>query len=61
MKSGRVVGDGKASDLMRDRDLLDSARVVQPQLVALSQAMNPGPRNPFVDPLDVGHWMGGTG
>jgi len=61
MKSGRVVGDGKASDIMRDRDLLDSARVVQPQLVALSQAMNPGPRSPFVNPLDVGHWMGGTG
>ena len=35
MKAGKVVGDGPAAKLMQDTGLLDSARVVQPQLVEL--------------------------
>ncbi|MDG6900355.1 MAG: ABC transporter ATP-binding protein [Nitrososphaerota archaeon] len=59
MKGGKVVGDGPASLLMQDRALLDSARVVQPQLVALYQALQKRPRQPFVDPLEARRWMEG--
>ena len=61
MKAGRVVGDGPASSLMRDRDLLDTARVVQPQLVALHQALRKRPANPFADPLEARRWLEGRG
>lgn len=59
MKGGKVVGDGPASLLMQDKALLDSARVVQPQLVALYQALQQRPRQPFVDPLEARRWMEG--
>ena len=63
MKAGKVVGDGPASKLMQDRALLDSARVVQPQLVAFHQALSTRPPDPFVDPLEARRWLasGGTG
>ena len=61
MKAGKVVGDGPAAVLMRNRSLLDSARVVQPQLVSLHQALRDRPESPFVDPLEARRWLGGSG
>ena len=60
MKAGRVVGDGPAGELMQDEGLLGSARVVQPQLVALHRALSDRPRSPFVDPLEARRWLEGT-
>ncbi len=59
MKAGKVVGDGPASHLMQDRVLLDSARVVQPQLVEFYQALASRPGEPFVDPLEARRWVEG--
>ncbi|QQG48668.1 MAG: ABC transporter ATP-binding protein [archaeon] len=59
MKRGRVVADGPAKAVMLQKELLDSARVVQPQLVALFEELAGGPGIPFVDPLDVRRWEGG--
>ena len=59
MKGGKIVGDGPAPMLMEDRGLLDSARVVQPQLVSLYQALRRRPERPFVDPLEARHWLSG--
>ena len=61
MKSGRIVGDGPARLLMQDEALLDSARVVQPQLVALHRALSRRPPEPFVDPLEARRWLEGRG
>ena len=60
MKAGRIVGDGPARRLMQDVDLLDSARVVQPQLVAFHRALSSRPPEPFVDPLEARHWLEGN-
>ena len=57
MKSGKIVADGPASDLMLGRELLDSARVAQPQLVELFQGMRRRPPKPFVDPLEARRWV----
>jgi energy-coupling factor transport system ATP-binding protein len=59
MKAGRVVGDGPASEIMRDGDLLESARVAQPQLVMLYEGLSKRPRTPFIDPLEVRDWAEG--
>ncbi len=59
MKAGRIVGDGPASRIMLDRELLASARVAQPQLVALYQALPSRPAEPFVDPLEARRWLAG--
>ncbi len=63
MKAGKIVGDGPASKLMQDGELLDSARVAQPELVAFYQSLEVRPPDPFVDPLDARRWLekGGTG
>jgi energy-coupling factor transport system ATP-binding protein len=62
MKAGKVVGDGPASKLMLDRGLLDSARVVQPQLVEFYGHLSDRPDAPFADPLEARRWVeGGTG
>jgi len=57
MKAGRIVGDGPASRLMQEADLLDSARVAQPQLVTLYQALPRRPEEPFVDALAARRWL----
>jgi energy-coupling factor transport system ATP-binding protein len=57
MKAGRVVGDGPAPRLMLEKDLLDSARVAQPELVSFYQSLEKRPREPFVDPLDARRWV----
>ena len=61
MKAGRVVGDGQAMQLMQERELLESARVVQPQLVAFYQWLPKRPEKPFVDPLEARRWVEGVG
>jgi len=60
MKAGRVVGDGPAARLMEDKGLLDSARVVQPQLVEFFDRLPERPGSPFVDPLEARRWVEGT-
>lgn len=57
MKAGRIVGDGPAPTLMQDKNLLDSARVAQPQLVELYRNLVRRPSEPFVDPLDARRWV----
>jgi len=57
MKAGKIVGDGPAPRVMQDLSLLDSARVVQPQLVALHRGLSRKPLEPFVDPLDARRWL----
>jgi energy-coupling factor transport system ATP-binding protein len=59
MKAGTVVGDGPAAELMQKKELLDSARVAEPQLVALYQALATRPKVPFVDPLEARRWVEG--
>ncbi len=61
MKAGRVVGDGEARVVMQDREVLDSARVAQPQLVSLYQSLARRPEEPFVDPLEARRWLEGAG
>ena len=60
MKAGRVVGDGPAGRLMQDGALLDSARVVQPQLVSFYQGLPSRPAEPFVDALEARRWVEGN-
>ena len=57
MKGGKVVGDGPSNGLMQDRELLDSARVAQPQLVEFYQGLSRRPTTPFVDALDAARWV----
>jgi energy-coupling factor transport system ATP-binding protein len=57
MKSGRIVGDGPAARVMQEKQLLDSARVAEPQLVSLYQWLHDRPQEPFVDPLDARRWV----
>ena len=59
MKSGKVLADGWASEVMQKEELLESARVIQPQLVAFSRALPSGPEAPFVDPLEARKWLAG--
>jgi energy-coupling factor transport system ATP-binding protein len=59
MKAGRVVGDGLASRIMKEKDLLDSARVAQPQLVEFFECLSDKPRAPFVDSLEARRWVEG--
>jgi energy-coupling factor transport system ATP-binding protein len=59
MKAGRVVGDGAAADIMQREELLDSARVAEPQLVAFHQRLADRPDRPFVDPLEARRWVEG--
>ncbi len=57
MKAGKVVGDGPAAKLMQEKELLDSARVAEPQLVSFYQALGRRPQAPFVDPLEARRWV----
>jgi cobalt/nickel transport system ATP-binding protein len=57
MKSGSIVADGPAASVMLDRDVLDGARVIQPQIVALYEDLTDRPPVPFIDPLDVRRWL----
>lgn len=59
MKSGRIVADGPAAEVMQRRATLDSARVAQPQLVAFSQELGAKPERPFVDALEARRFIEG--
>jgi energy-coupling factor transport system ATP-binding protein len=59
MKTGRILADGPAPEVMQRKELLDSARIAEPQLVSLYQALRSRPRVPFVDPLEARRWVGG--
>ncbi len=59
MKGGKVLGDGPASEVMARREMLESARVAEPQLVSFAQALSRQPEYPFVDPLDARRWLEG--
>jgi energy-coupling factor transport system ATP-binding protein len=57
MRSGRIVADGPASSLMLEKEVLERARVSQPQLVTFYQELARRPRAPFVDPLEAERWV----
>jgi energy-coupling factor transport system ATP-binding protein len=59
MKGGRILGDGPAAQMMLREELLESARVVQPQLVTFYQALKERPPAPFIDPLEARRWASG--
>lgn len=61
MKSGKILADGPAPELMSNAELLKSARVAQPQLVSFSQALASRPDAPFVDALEARRWVEGGG
>lgn len=57
MKSGRIVADGPASTLMLQKDVLEGARVSQPELVTFYQELSRRPEAPFVDPSEAERWL----
>jgi len=59
MSGGRVVADGKISKIMADRELLEGARVTQPQLLRLYAGLRRRPATPFLDVLEARDWIGG--
>ena len=59
MSGGRVVADGKISKIMGDRELLEGARVTQPQLLRLYAGLRSRPATPFLDVLEAREWIGG--
>jgi energy-coupling factor transport system ATP-binding protein len=61
MKQGAVVGDGPCATVMKDRRLLEGARVSQPQLVQLYDALSVRPDQPFRDVSEARSWIEGRG
>lgn len=59
MKAGRVVGDGPAGTLMTQKELLEGARVAQPQLVLFYESLRRRPAAPFAEPLEARRWVEG--
>ena len=57
MKSGRVVGDGPAPEIMQNEAILGPARVAEPQLVEFYKSLSSRPPEPFVDPLEARPWV----
>jgi energy-coupling factor transport system ATP-binding protein len=57
MKQGRILKDGPCSHVMLERDLLDGARVFQPQLVQLYEGLLRKPDGPFLDVLEARSWV----
>lgn len=60
MSGGKVVADGEISKVMGDRQLLEGARVTQPQLLRLHGALRGAPESPFLDVLHARDWIGGA-
>lgn len=58
MSSGRIVADGQISRIMANRQLLESARVTQPQLLRLYLDLRQKPPDPFLDVLEARDWIG---
>ena len=59
MSGGKVVADGEISKIMADRELLERARVTQPQLLRLYSGLQNRPATPFLDVLEARDWVGG--
>jgi energy-coupling factor transport system ATP-binding protein len=59
MSGGRVVADGAISKIMADRELLEGARVTQPQLLRLHRGLRSAPASPFLDVLEARDWISG--
>jgi energy-coupling factor transport system ATP-binding protein len=57
MSGGRVVADGEISKVMGNRDLLEGARVTQPQLLRLYSGLRSRPQSPFLDVPDARAWV----
>jgi len=57
MSKGKVVADGEISRVMADRDLLEAARVTQPQLLRLHSALRTRPAKPFPAVQDATDWI----
>jgi len=60
MSRGKIIADGPASVLMLQRETLARARVSQPQLVELYQALRERPSSPFVHVHDARNWLSGA-
>jgi energy-coupling factor transport system ATP-binding protein len=58
MSGGKVVADGEISKIMSDRELLEGARVTQPQLLRLYSELRSRPPTPFLDVNDARDWVG---
>jgi energy-coupling factor transport system ATP-binding protein len=58
MSGGRVVADGETSKIMADRELLERARVTQPQLLRLYSELRSRPPTPFLEVNDARDWVG---
>jgi energy-coupling factor transport system ATP-binding protein len=59
MSGGKVVADGEISKIMADRELLEGARVTQPQLLRLYSGLLSRPASPFLDVHEARDWVGG--
>ncbi len=57
MSGGRIVADGKMSEVMEDRELLEKARVTQPQLLRIGDALRERPSERFLDVIDAKDWI----
>jgi len=58
MSGGKVIADGEISGIMADRELLEGARVTQPQLLRLYSELRRRPPSPFLDVSDARDWVG---
>lgn len=59
MSKGKVVADGPASEVLTMKDMLASARVSRPQLVAFHQSLLDRPVDPFVGIEEAEAWVEG--
>ena len=57
MSGGKVVADGEMSEIMSDRELLEGARVTQPQLLRLYSGLRSRPSGPFLDVHEARDWV----
>jgi energy-coupling factor transport system ATP-binding protein len=57
MSGGKVVADGETSKIMADRELLEGARVTQPQLLRLYSELRSRPARPFLEVNDARDWV----
>jgi energy-coupling factor transport system ATP-binding protein len=58
MSGGKVVADGQIAQIMGNRELLEGARVTQPQLLRLYEGLTSRPATPFLDVLEARDWIG---
>jgi len=59
MSGGRVAADGPMGEVMGNKELIEGARVTQPQLLRLYLALKAKPRTAFLEVQDAGRWLSG--